>query len=181
VNGVPDRVARTLTDSHMDRLNRWLTAFGNLGVIAGLLFLGIEIHQNTDIARATAYRENVQDIAAWRTLLITDSAAAHGYLLYTDRGWNALDAADRGRISAMINNIMGSYENAFFARRYGVIGDEEWERLQYGACLHYLLARKNRVPLQYTTPRFRAYLQARCHPEGSTAGQAPGTGGVPPS
>lgn len=56
-------------------VTRWLAAFGNVGVIAGLVFPGIEIHQNTDIARVTAYRENVQDIAAWRTLLVTDSAA----------------------------------------------------------------------------------------------------------
>ena len=163
----------------MDRWTGWLTAFGNLGVIAGLVFLGIQTRQNTDIARATAYRENVQDIAAWRTLLITDSAAANSYYRYEDHGWQALDAADRGRVSAMVNNIMGSYENAFFAKRYGVIGPEEWERLRFGACVHYLLARKNGLHLPYTTPQFRKYLEANCH-EGSAAGGEQDAGGMPP-
>lgn len=153
----------------MERITRWLAAFGNLGVIAGLVFLAIEIHQNTDIARATAYRENVQDIAAWRTLLITDSVAARSYDLYMSKGWQALDGAERGRVRALVNNIMGSYENAYFARRYGVIGDEEWDRLRYGACLHYLTARENGLSLPFTTPRFREYLAASCHTADSSA------------
>ena len=31
----------------MDRLNQWLTLLANLGVIAGLIFVGIEVRQNT--------------------------------------------------------------------------------------------------------------------------------------
>ncbi len=48
----------------MDRTNQWLSLVANVGVIASLLFLGYEIRQNTNIAKASAYRENIQDIAA---------------------------------------------------------------------------------------------------------------------
>ena len=41
---------------NLDKLNKWLTLAANLGVIAGIIFLGIEISQNTDSIRATAYQ-----------------------------------------------------------------------------------------------------------------------------
>ena len=38
----------------MDRLNRWLSLGANLGVIAGIIFLGVEIQQNNQILRNQA-------------------------------------------------------------------------------------------------------------------------------
>jgi len=34
----------------MDNLNKWLTLFANIGVIAGIFFLGIELRQNSKSA-----------------------------------------------------------------------------------------------------------------------------------
>ena len=43
----------------MNRLNEWLTLAANIGVIAGLVFLGLEIQQNTTQLRAnTSYSIN---------------------------------------------------------------------------------------------------------------------------
>ena len=36
-------------------LGQTITIFANLGVIGGLIFLAVEIRQNSDIARASAY------------------------------------------------------------------------------------------------------------------------------
>ena len=54
-----------------ENTNRWLTLAANLGVIVGIVFLGFEIRQNTNIAKASAYRDNIQDIAEWRSLTIS--------------------------------------------------------------------------------------------------------------
>lgn len=149
----------------MDRTNHWLTLIANIGVIAGLFFLGYEIRQNTNIAKASAYRENIQDIAAWRELTITDPELSRLYGIYMEQGHAALDGVARGRISGLINNIMGSYENAFFARSYGIIGDEEWVRFESGACLHFLVAQENQLRLRFMTPRFRQHLEDTCAAE----------------
>lgn len=69
----------------MDRTNQWLTLVANLGVIAGLVFLGYEIRQNTNIAKASAYRENIQDIAEWRELFISDAEVARLYATYSSQ------------------------------------------------------------------------------------------------
>jgi hypothetical protein len=151
----------------MDRTNQWLTLAANIGVIAGLLFLGYEIRQNTNIAKASAYRENVQDIAAWRELTITDPELSKLYGTYLNQGRDALADGEAARISGLINNIMGSYENAFFARQYGIIGDEEWLRFQSGACMHFSVGRKNRSKFSFITPRFRQHLEDTCEEAGA--------------
>ena len=38
----------------MDSVNKWLTLAANLGVIAGILFLAIELRQNNQLIRASA-------------------------------------------------------------------------------------------------------------------------------
>ena len=149
----------------MDKTNHWLTLVANLGVIAGLIFLGFELRQNTNIAKASAYRENVQDIAAWRELTIVDPEVSRLFQIYLNDGFKALDDADQGRIDGLINNVMGIYENAYFARGYGIIGDEEWSRFQSGACTHYRRAIQNELPLRFITPGFREHLDETCKSE----------------
>jgi len=148
----------------VDTTNQWLTLAANLGVIAGLIFLGIEIRQNTNIAKASAYREIIQDIAAWRELTITDPNISQLFMTYRNDGIEALEGTDRGRIGGLINNVMGIYESAYFSRGYGIIGDEEWDRFQSGACIHYGTATYNELSLRFMTTGFRQYLDANCEP-----------------
>lgn len=146
----------------MNKANQWMTVVANLGVIASLVFLGLEIRQNTNIAKASAYRENIQDIAEWRELFIADPEVARLFGIYSAEGLEALDDTEQTRIAAMINNVMGIYENAYFARRYGIVGEEEWLRFQSGACIHYQKAIENKLSLRFTTPGFRRYLDETC-------------------
>ena len=51
----------------MDKLNQWLTLVANLGVIAGLVFVGIEVRQNTlaiERELATSFADNVHGTLA---------------------------------------------------------------------------------------------------------------------
>ena len=41
----------------MEELNLWLTIIANLGVVGGLIFVGIQISQNTNITRASMSAE----------------------------------------------------------------------------------------------------------------------------
>jgi hypothetical protein len=40
----------------MEALNRWFTLLANIGVLAGILFLALEISQNTSMMRADSYQ-----------------------------------------------------------------------------------------------------------------------------
>ena len=46
----------------MDGVNKWLTLAANIGVIAGIIFLALEIRQNTTVAQLEAYNRFVEGI-----------------------------------------------------------------------------------------------------------------------
>ena len=46
----------------MDPLNRWLSLLANVGVIAGIVFLAVEIRQNNVLMTASAYQARSNDL-----------------------------------------------------------------------------------------------------------------------
>lgn len=53
----------------LDKLNSWLTLTANLGVIASMLFIGLEIRQNTIQAQAAAYQAIGSSGSEWHLAL----------------------------------------------------------------------------------------------------------------
>lgn len=78
--------------ARIDRLQRWLTLAANIGVLAGLLLVILEINQNTQLARA-AYRSegNVVTNQIWATVMgdrvadvLEKSVASPGEITHSD-------------------------------------------------------------------------------------------------
>ncbi|NIM00825.1 MAG: hypothetical protein GTO30_18965 [Acidobacteria bacterium] len=68
--GEANAKATSQSTARIDRLQRWLTLAANLGVLAGLVLVILEINQNTQLARA-AYRSegNVVTNQIWATVM----------------------------------------------------------------------------------------------------------------
>ncbi len=47
-----------LKDMNLDSLNKWLSLLANLGVLAGIIFLAVEIQQNTAVSQFEALQTN---------------------------------------------------------------------------------------------------------------------------
>ena len=142
-------------------LGQSITILANLGVLAGLVFLGIEIRQNTSIARANAYQENVRSLVAWRQGIAESEDLARSLDYYSDGRLDDLeDPMDRLRMGLLINNVFDIYQNAFYSRRYGIIGDAEWARFRDGACQHFDLTRRRQN--RFMTDEFRSFLEQDC-------------------
>ena len=60
----------------MDRFNSWLTAVANLGVLVGVVFVVLEIRQNTDAIQASTTASLEQNIANLMVCLLYTSDAA---------------------------------------------------------------------------------------------------------
>ena len=95
---------------------------GFLGVAASLLFVGLEIRQNTAAARG----QTRQDLAAlnqeWLTLLAADSAFSELYF----RAWSEdgeVAPHELRRVEFMIVLEMRRLENVFFQHREGLVDD----------------------------------------------------------
>jgi hypothetical protein len=60
----------------VDNLNRWLTLSANVGVIAGIVFLAIEIQQNNDLLTAQARRDQLSARTANIEVLLNNPVIA---------------------------------------------------------------------------------------------------------
>ena len=56
----------------LDQLNKWLTLAANIGVIAGIVFLGVEIRQNTQSLQVNAYQQLISQIDSMARLRLQD-------------------------------------------------------------------------------------------------------------
>jgi len=43
-----------------DKINKWISVLANIGVLAGIVFLALEINQNTASLRSTAYQNRTE-------------------------------------------------------------------------------------------------------------------------
>ena len=57
----------------LDRLNKWLTLVANFGVLVGIIFLILELSQNTQALRANAI-QNSTDLARQQVMMFSQDA-----------------------------------------------------------------------------------------------------------
>ena len=105
----------------LDNLNKWLTLLANLGVVAGIVFLSLEIQQNqlvieesNKLSRLQARTTEIQMFNDWRTLAAGDAELSRIWL--AGMSGKELAAEEEFRFfSLCMNNIwtsVGTYERS---------------------------------------------------------------------
>ena len=74
------------------------------------------------------------------------------------RDRQSLTPEEEDRISWQLNNIMGSYENAYYAWRLDIIGDTEWQRFRDAACLHRIGQGRGSQDSLFLSDSFETYM-----------------------
>jgi len=115
-----------------DRLNRWLTLVANLGVIAGIVFLGYELRQNTLATKITAADNFVSSINEANSLLISDKQLSEA-LLKARRGEQLSDLEELA-LGTFWNTVLRNWQRAFFLSQEDVLDASFW-RTQEAAIL----------------------------------------------
>lgn len=116
-----------------ERLNRWLSFLANIAVLGGLIFLALEIQQNTNAIKATAIQESV-NVARQQILLLA-----------TDPDMNRLDVADfeqlseedRQRVFWLRRSFWLGMDGLYRQRELGVFPEVEWEMWVKIICSNY--------------------------------------------
>lgn len=102
---------------------------GALGVIASLLYVGVQVRQNTRSIRASTYDALVRSSAEWLNPLIQDPGLAASFEEAV-LGWDRVDDAHRGRIMYLLTQLFRTWENAFFQARQGTLAPSLWSAWQ---------------------------------------------------
>ena len=109
-----------------DSLDRWLTWLANIGVIAGIVFLAIEIRQNTDMVRAQT-RDNITDKQL--TLFEWFAASPENIRVREAGDQNTLEPGtpEYAQYGWMIAGNFRLWENEWYQYQQGLFEPEEFE------------------------------------------------------
>lgn len=139
---------------------------GAVGVIVGFFFLSRDVRENTEITRASAYDQSIDELNQWRSNVIRDPDVSRLYLAYSNGTTEDLEPEDQFRLQVLLTSLWGVYETAYYSRDYGLLGQSEWSRFETQMCDHRGLNRPawDLIVRPRVTEQFAHYVQSTCGP-----------------
>jgi hypothetical protein len=108
-----------------EALNKWLTLAANLGVVAGLVFLAIEINQNTNATIAAASEEVTNQSLEYFALGMDNEVIARA--LYKQATAQDLDEFERDQLWRHQFYNFRVFQNVYMQYRRGFLEQMEWD------------------------------------------------------
>ena len=105
-----------------------VSALANIGVIAGILFLGFEIRQNTLISRGVAVQSIAEQVNDWQIEMASNENWIRIMVFLDGGGTHAeLSAEDRMRYRYIVTPTVRIMENRYSQVQLGIIDPSELE------------------------------------------------------
>lgn len=98
-----------------------------IGVIASLVYLAVQIRQNTRAVRSNT-SQAITDARVEFLKSITDNAEVARIVRSGLSSRQSLEGDDRMRFDVMMNRLMAMMENYYYQRRQGTMEAEQWAR-----------------------------------------------------
>ena len=105
-----------------DRLNRWLTLSANVAVLAGIIFLALEISQNTDMMRTQINQSRAE--ASMNEAQAMFNSDYLPELLVKLRQGDAITPAERERYISFLRGLHRNWDNQLRQYREGFLGED---------------------------------------------------------
>lgn len=100
---------------------------GAMAVIASLVYLAIQIRQNTRAVKASTHQNLSDGFGDFLKLLVQDQRGAEIFRNGV-HGLEGLDEAERDTFYALLSILFMHFENAHVHRQQGLMEDEQWRR-----------------------------------------------------
>jgi hypothetical protein len=110
---------------NVDSTNRWLTLVANVGVIVGLIFLALEIRQNTEVARSAVDLEIAAMGTDFHMRVAENPALARAYYIGM-RDPDSLTEDERIQLNYLIPGVFLLMEGAHKQFIRGFLPEEGW-------------------------------------------------------
>ena len=116
----------------MNKLNERLTLIANLSVVAGIVFLALELQQNTQAIQAQtrdSITEKQMTYLGWRA---TSPELAAVVAKVRSAGMDSLTDAEFSQWQAYVFGLMREWENSFYQYERGLFTQGEFEARRQG-------------------------------------------------
>ena len=150
------------------KLSDWASIaeiIASVAVVVTLIVLIIGVRENSNLVRAAAYSDNLQSINNVSAVVLSDPDAVRAYTAMINGDVSGLDDEDRMRVLLIVLSMFRSYESAYFDERYGLLGQQEWQRFGGNICFFFgrgLSAGLDGPIRDAVTDEFMAYVENQC-------------------
>jgi hypothetical protein len=108
-----------------DRLNRWLALAANIGVLVGIVFLAVEIRQNTIAVQTAALQQHFEQHTGLVMARVNNAELRAAFLKTTD-GTEMLSAEEEAILAPYIISVIRNHFVAYELRESGLLPDSQW-------------------------------------------------------
>ena len=134
----------------MGKLNDWLSLAANFGVIAGIIFLAVEVNQNTEAQQAASgYSLLLNRVSVSENVMLNDDLAA---LMAKLRREEALSDVEQVKLEGFFHNYLARWNWEFGEFVQGRLALEQLPAEVYVKVIS--------NDATYPTPGFRAFWEA---------------------
>ena len=110
----------------LDQLNAWLALAANVGVIAGIVFLGLEIRQNTRTMQAAAIQDST-GIAREQILMFATDAETNRIAMVGSEDPSNLNKEEQKRFFWINRSFWLGMQGLYRQWEMGVLPNLEWD------------------------------------------------------
>lgn len=109
----------------------------SFAVLITLVILVLEVRENTEVTRSSAYRDINTQQNEFRTKMISDENLYPVFQAFMSGESENISSSDSTRMTSIILTMFAIYEDAYYSYDYGIIGEREWARFVPGICRQY--------------------------------------------
>jgi hypothetical protein len=96
-----------------------------IGVIISLVYLAVQIRQNTQSMRAVAYQSISAHIAESNRVVVESPEIAH-IMITGEEDLSALSGEERRRFTAHMSSRFRHWDNLYYQYRIGMLDESQW-------------------------------------------------------
>ena len=129
-----------------------------VAVVVSLVFVALQIKDNTDAVRAATYDDILSDHIQWR-MTIASSPELNEAMVKDFNGAAPLTPTEEQAINWVAQAAWQIFERAYFARKYQTLGDSEWERYEAAICRLFTIRDFESELAPYLTAEFAEFAR----------------------
>ena len=107
-------------------LGQTISILANLGVIASLIFVGIQVQQGATATRSATVLQLKDSWVQLNLAAATSVELAEAFQSVDSLGWNDADYRARALVGAFYRTLMHNWSNAYYQYRNGTLDEEQW-------------------------------------------------------
>lgn len=111
----------------IEKMNHWLTLMANVGVIVGIIFLGVEIQQNTSMMKAQTRNSMTELLVNWQMNVSSNQFAAVAFAKGYNDEFLDLENGEESAFRMLALSTLRMWENEYYQYQEGLFSQAEYE------------------------------------------------------